>query len=221
MTKKSCEIIVPFEAVLIDGFDEPLMCDMHVCTAMRYPESFESFSEAWKDSCERTSFDISTALVEHHRENVLMVSAFCQDGLRSVLQRWLERCSWDRDRELFWRESTTARPLEDGYFRCLQLTAPTAELNQTKSDAHVTWSQPASLTKPIEALLRDFANREFDRLGIHHTKYDPRIFGPCEDNHPTLDFFDFSEGVVALEFAGSVWSQHELRFWSRAVQLHK
>ncbi len=221
MTEKSCEVLVPFEAVLIDGFNEPLMCDMHVSTAMRYPESFESFSNAWKAACERASFDITTALVEHHRENVLMFSAHCQDGLRSVLQRWLERCSWGRDRELVCRESTSARPLEDGYFRCLQITARAAELNQAKGDVQVTWSQPMSLTRPINALLSEFWNQEIDRLGTHHTNYDPNIFGPCGDNHPTHYFFDFSEGAVALEFAGSVWSQYELRFWSRAVQLHK
>ena len=69
--------------------------------------------------------------------------------------------------------------------------------------------------------------KDLDTGELTVEKFLQKHYGKLEDSqavHPVfqlLDYPHFDMGTVNMTFAGSVWSNAELRFWSRPTYFHK
>ena len=131
---------------------------------------------------------------------------------------------WDITRPFRIQRANTGKPLEDGYFACLRIVLD--EQRALASDPRLAWEQSIGNTDSVVACLCDFIKQESHRIEDCEKFVRTSYQGVSEEQllHPVfalIDFPSFDMGRLKISFAGSVWSENELRFWSRSSYLHK
>lgn len=172
--------------------------------------------------------------VRLHSDNVLLTAShYSPDrGPEDDIQKWLDFMKWDINRPFLFQQITTAKPLEDGYFSCLRITAGD---HAVATDDGLAWGPPERSPVPLIEALARFAVEEIERVSCplaqmgsgnceQYLKQCYQGATPDELAHPVfalLDFPAFDMGIVKVTVSGSVWSESELRFWTRPTYLHK
>jgi hypothetical protein len=165
--------------------------------------------------------------VRLHRDNVLITDAHYTDQRRpdQDILSWLDCFRWDSAHPFRSQQVTTDKPLEDGYFSCVRILTGDSEGEDMPP---LKWTE-RTCTDNIVACLAAFVQEETER--IEQRLGCEQFIRKCyeqipsaELTHPVfalLDFPAFDMGMVTVTFSGSVWSNSELRFWSRPTYYHK
>lgn len=165
--------------------------------------------------------------VRLHRGNVLITNAHYTDQHKPEddILCWLDHFQWDSSRPFCLQQVTTDKPLEDGYFSCVRLLSDDGECEGTPPlkwtertcDANVVGCFTAFVQEELERVGQRWGCEQFIRKCYEQIPRD-------ELTHPVfalLDFPVFDMGTVNVTFSASVWSENELRFWSRPTYYHK
>jgi len=214
------------DTLLLRGFDVDLTADQ--TASSDDPKTIAWSSRALRWAAKYHGLDAeATAPVRLHRENLLLIRSWLfhpsSKRAESVITDWLARLEWPSDRPLFYQQAFTTRPVEDGYFRCIRAVTDNAAA-RTSEDERLVWEEFEGAGPPTNVLTA-FIKEELEQRGAvegHIRSFYEGI--PREQlTHPAFALMEFPcfDGMAVLEFAGSIWSPHELRFWSRAGYLHK
>jgi hypothetical protein len=154
-----------------------------------------------------------------------------EESVEDSLILWLCQFGWPLDRPVTLHQATTKKPLEDGFFTCARVT-----VGDVPDESGRTWFLQEATSTSVVDVLSSFVRREMVQPWGGHGE--GALGQPCEDylcscyadipreqlTHPVfslLHFPTFDMGVVQTTFAGSVWSENELRLWSRPTYFHK
>lgn len=168
--------------------------------------------------------------VRLHAGNLLVSSSFIASGPEGEIIAWLDRMKWNRSRRFRVEKATSTHPLEDGYFACLRVL--TNGIAQPTTDPRLSWDRVDTGDEPLVKCLSNFVATEFQRTGEQSEPHNCEPFirrcyaGIAQEQlvHPVfalLDFPSFDMGCVRTTFSGSIWSDDELRYWSRPTYFHK
>lgn len=165
--------------------------------------------------------------VRLHRGNVLITASHYTDQHKPEddILSWLDYLRWDSARPFRSRQVKTDKPLEDGYFSCVRILTDESEREGTPplkwierdTAASIVGCLTAFVQEEIECVCQPRGCEQFIRKCYEQIPRD-------ELTHPVfalLDFPVFDMGTVNMTFSGSVWSDNELRFWSRPTYYHK
>ncbi len=163
--------------------------------------------------------------VKLHRRNLFVSGGYLnEDDARKDIELWLGRMVWQQTHPLHCQQMTSSQPLEDGFFSCVRLRTFETESN---SDSALYWSDVGAINNTLDCLT-EFVRDESERIGHHNCEQYLQghygTFDKDEEVHPVFQLIDyphFDMGMVIMTFSGSVWSEHELRFWSRPTYFHK
>jgi hypothetical protein len=163
------------------------------------------------------------APVRLHRQNVVLMPSGFERSVEDDLVLWLCQFGWPQDRPVTLYQATTNRPLEDGFFTCARVT-----VGDVADESGLSWQPTDVATAAVVDVLADFVRREMTQpWGQHCESYLESCYAqiPREQlTHPVfalLHFPTFDMGIVETTFAGSVWSENEIRLWSRPTYYHK
>jgi len=165
---------------------------------------------------------------------VLMPTGF-EQSVEDDLILWLCQFGWPWDRPATLYQATTNKPLEDGFFTCARVT-----MGDVTDESGLSWRRQETGTSTGVATLADFVRKEVEQpWGTQRGEgLQPWQLDSCEEylrscyadipseqlTHPAfslLHFPTFDMGEVITTFAGSVWSENEVRLWSRPTYFHK
>jgi|GEM_PF-3924941 len=165
--------------------------------------------------------------VRLHHKNVLITASHYrnQHDMEADLLPWLDHFGWNTNRSVHVQQATTDKPLEDGYFSCLRLGT---DLGGEEASTPRNWSEPSRTTDVVGRLVA-FVQDELERVGRDHSceRFLQESYDSVPKNeltHPVFAFLDFpifDMGTVQVTFSGSVWSENEIRLWSRPTYYHK
>lgn len=216
------------KACLLEGFDIDLTVDQKYLDDT--PERIAAASRCfrWAKSYHGLSVELRPPICLH-RANVLLTDS---RPTIKVLTLWLEKIGWPLERPVAIQEATTAKPLEDGYFTCLRLTA-----EEVADDTGLSWKPKAAASNNSIDILHAFIQRELVKpwgpdCDEHYSNQNCEGYllscyadTPKDQlTHPVfalIDYPTFDNGCVESTFAGSMWSKSELLFWSRPTYFHK
>jgi hypothetical protein len=227
------ERLPPGHTLLLTGFDAVLTVDQTYLddTLARIASATRSLRWAAKSH----GLDAGPAPpVRLHRGNVVLLPRHllvpaAQEAVAS-LTAWLARFAWDAGRTLLYQQSSTDRPVEDGFLRCVRVLAVGSGTEPDGGGDGLVWEQYDPGSGGLPDVLTRFMEGEVARVaarpgGCERFLVDCYRAVPADRlTHPAfalLDFPIFDMGCVEVEFAGSVWSPDELRFWSRPAYFHK
>lgn len=168
--------------------------------------------------------------VRLHSENVLLLRGSSSEVAVSKdhesLSKWLMKFDWSPDRSFCFQEATTARPVEDGFVRCVRIIVVGEKQSSSEDDRlHWTASEPllSSLFDTFSKFMHDESERVKRSFSCEQWLHDWYKASPQEEKtHPGFAILQqFDDGITRIEFAGSVVSPTELRFWSRVACYHK
>lgn len=212
--------------LLLRGFDVDLTADQTASSDDPKTIAWSSRALRWAAKYHGLNAE-GIAPVRLHRENLLLLRSrlfqSSPDQLEAIILRWLSSFDWSSDRPLSYQQAFTTRPVEDGYFRCIRAVTDEAAA-RTAEDDRLVW-QEFEVAGPLTEVLVSFMQEESDERELvedHIRSFYEGI--PREQlTHPAFALMEYPtfDGMAVLEFAGSVWSPHELWFWSRAGYLHK
>jgi len=167
--------------------------------------------------------------VRLHSDNVFLLEpriAPATSNDSGPLPKWLTRFEWPPDHLFSIQEATSAKPIEDGFLRCLRIIASGCKQESIEDDRlHLSASQPirGSLFDTLSIFMHDESERIERPFGCEQFLHEWYKAIPKEGKtHPGFAILrQFDDGVTRLEFAGSIISAAELRFWSRVVCYHR
>ena len=168
--------------------------------------------------------------VRLHSDNVLLLRGSPSEVAASKdhesLSKWLMRFDWSPDRPFCFQEATTAKPVEDGFVRCVRIIVVGENQSPSEDDRlHWTASEPLpdSLFDTFSKFMHDESERVKRSFSCEQFLRDWYTAVPQEEKtHPGFAILQqFDDGITRIEFAGSVISPTELRFWSRVACYHK
>lgn len=216
-----------YETLLLRGFDADLTAGQIVSFDRLEDIAWASRAVRWAAKYhERPSERMSP--IRLHRENVLLLrpglmSSSKPGRFEKAISDWLAGFDWSPDRPMAFQQTSTDHPVENGFFRCVRVLAGQPSTQATATDGLV-WEDTGE-AGPIVDVLTAFARDEESRRGWveEHLRSHYENAPPEQLTHPAFALIEFPhpDGEVELEFAGSIWSPEELRFWSRAVYLGK
>ena len=165
--------------------------------------------------------------VRLHRGNVLITNTHYTDQYHPEddILGWLAHFRWDSAHSFRAQQVTTDRPLEDGYFSCVRILTDDGEGEGTPPLMWIERDCAASIVGCLKAFLQE----EIERVGPQWEC--EQFIRKCYEQIPTaelthpvfslLDFPVFDMGMMDVTFSGTIWSDSELRFWSRPTYYHK
>ncbi len=152
-----------------------------------------------------------------HKDHVLLLRSPAHNSdIVASFQDWLQKQGFSTGLLQFFC-TRSEYPIEDGFFTCVSAVAGSVG---ARSDLEATgtlkWQEFATDSDAIGHVLADFIAEEEQRHGGHDLMQFLDELYSARDR-PRL--FDMESAY--LEFAASIWSANELRFWSRPVQYPK
>lgn len=163
--------------------------------------------------------------VRLHNESLLVSSNGYHNGPETEITEWLRAMNWETVQNFHIQRAGTKRPLEDGYFTCLRIVV--GEESETAADPRLSWERYEGSTTSVVTCLCDFIRAEMKRIDRNCEDFLRNCYSEAPEDqflHPVfalLDFPSFDMGCLRMTFAGSVWSEGELRLWSRPSYFHK
>lgn len=210
--------------LLLENFDTDLTVDQKYMDRTAEQIAMASRSLQWAKTYHGLS-ELPRAPIRLHQNNVAIFASHFSEAFppEENLTRWLSHIGWQCDRPFALHETTTARPLEDGFLNCVRVT-----VGNVAEESGLSWHRHEVTSNSVVAVLVDFIRRQRTfPLGESCEGYLKLCYAeiPQEQlTHPVfalVDFPMFDTGCVNTTFAGSAWSENELRFWSRPTFFHK
>ncbi|MCH7729610.1 MAG: hypothetical protein IH991_24495 [Planctomycetes bacterium] len=153
-----------------------------------------------------------------HKDHVLLIYRFRDSSdVGGSFQSWLDQRGFATERPLRFFRTSTENPVEDGFFACLCAVEGDSGVPERLGSGNVPdWQEFSTDSTTIGDVLVDFVNEEVKRIDNHGCmQFLDRLYA----QRPMPKLFDTESAFQ--EFAASVWSANELRFWSRPVQYPK
>lgn len=224
-------------SVLLRGFtpNPPYGPAVNGCDSARLFGGAGKFGRSYETQVEESGWSPPAVPLIH--ENVFLLSL----GYRTrkedfvvpaeAVAAWYSHFGWDSPGAVRMHSTVSVRPVEDGFFRCLRVRQG-AGLDAEADEGRwtVVELRGATVAERICSFIEDEAaargadrgTSAFERYLLDHyrRRLGWRGEGPLHPAILMMGSLDF-DGFADLEFAGSVWSANELRFWSRPVYLGK
>ena len=206
---------------------ENFNAELHIAQCMTGWDDLDSIvwaTQSLRWACKNHKLKTSPqAPVRLHSSNLLLISKGVITSPESQLPIWLDYMQFETNRSFTVEETTTTKPLEDGYFRCVRLMF---EESPVETNEIVWKAQKASTESVIEALAR-FIREESRQPWFDCEKFLLTHYSDASQEqlmHPIftmIDFGAFCNGSVRMYYAASIVSPNEIRLWSRPMYLHK
>jgi hypothetical protein len=140
-----------------------------------------------------------------------------QDELAKSLSQWLRQRGYDNEsaQHVFGVRSRT--PIEDGFFTCLCVTNGALTVpREIESAGRFEWDELSPDSSEIGRILVEFIRGEHQRVDEPATLLH-ELYGADRDAKKSGNRKFFDNAYAHMEFAASVLSKDQLRFWSRPV----